>query len=96
LAKQVVYLAPGIFAKLDADPAMRQAVLARMGAVTLSWRSRPASPVRADLQRACQIIAESGFSGLFEALKCGGALPAVAFAPLVELLQQQEASRQGE
>jgi hypothetical protein len=28
LAKQVVYLAPGILAKLDADPAIRQAVLA--------------------------------------------------------------------
>jgi hypothetical protein len=27
LAKQVVYLAPGILAKLDADPAIRQAVL---------------------------------------------------------------------
>jgi hypothetical protein len=30
LAKQVVYLAPGILAKLDADPAIRQALLARM------------------------------------------------------------------
>ena len=30
LAKQVVYLAPGILAKLDADPAIRQAVLALM------------------------------------------------------------------
>jgi hypothetical protein len=28
LAKQVGYLAPGILAKLDADPAIRQAVLA--------------------------------------------------------------------
>jgi hypothetical protein len=32
LAKQVVYLARGILAKLDADPAIRRAVLARMGA----------------------------------------------------------------
>jgi hypothetical protein len=30
LAKQVVYLAPGILAKPDADPAIRQALLARM------------------------------------------------------------------
>jgi hypothetical protein len=30
LAKQVVYLAPGILAKLDADPAIRQALLARL------------------------------------------------------------------
>jgi hypothetical protein len=77
---------------------MRQAVLARMGAVTLSRRSRPASPVRADLQRARQIIAESGFAGLFDALKRGVALPAAAFVPLVEIFQQfqGEGSRQGE
>ena len=30
MAKQVVYLAPGILAKLAADPAIRQAVLAPM------------------------------------------------------------------
>jgi hypothetical protein len=30
LAKQVVYLAPGILAKLDADPAIREAVPALM------------------------------------------------------------------
>src|SRR6516225_4841463 len=47
-------------------------------------------PIRTDLQRARQIIAESGFTGLFEALKKGVALPAVAFAPLVKLLAQRE------
>ena len=64
------------------------------------WEPRPrltGQPIRADLQRARQIIAESGFSGLFAALKSGVALPAVAFAPLLELLlQAQEGSRQDE
>jgi hypothetical protein len=53
-------------------------------------------PIRADLQRARQIIAESGFSGLFEALKRGVALPAAAFVPLIELFQQQKGSRPDE
>jgi hypothetical protein len=53
-------------------------------------------PIRADLQRARQIIAESGFTGLFQALKKGVALPAAAFVPLIELLQQQEGNRPGE
>ena len=54
-------------------------------------------PIRTDLQRARQIIAESGFTGLFEALKKGVALPAVAFVPLIQLFQQQEeGSRLGE
>jgi hypothetical protein len=47
-------------------------------------------PIRQDLQLARQIIAESGFTGLFDALKRGVALPALAFAPLVKLLAQQE------
>jgi hypothetical protein len=33
---------------------------------------------------------ESGFTGLFDALNRGAALPAVAFGPLVQLLQQAE------
>jgi hypothetical protein len=46
-------------------------------------------PIRADLQRARQIIAESGSTGLFDALKRGVALLAAAFAPLVQLLAQE-------
>jgi hypothetical protein len=60
--------------------------------VALSIFGRPSftgQPIRADLQRARQIIAESGFTGLFNALKQGAALPAVAFAPLVQLLMQE-------
>jgi hypothetical protein len=41
------------------------------------------------------IIGTCGFRGLFEALKRGVALPAAAFASLVELLREEE-SRQGE
>jgi hypothetical protein len=40
LAKRVVYLAPGILAKLDADPAIRQAVPALMERAMLSWQPR--------------------------------------------------------
>ena len=47
-------------------------------------------PMWADLQRARKIIVEEGFAGLFRALKQGAALPALALAPLVKLLAQQE------
>ena len=45
-------------------------------------------PIRADVQLARQIIVDEGFAGLFRALKAGAALPAVAFVPLIQLLQQ--------
>jgi hypothetical protein len=53
-------------------------------------------PIRADVQLARKIIAEEGFSGLFRALKAGAALPAVAFAPLLQLLTQAEEVNRGE
>ena len=53
-------------------------------------------PIRQDLQLARQIIVEKGFSGLFEALEQGAALPAVVFAPLVQLLTQAEEVNRGE
>ena len=48
------------------------------------------------MQRARQIIADEGFTGLFAALKRGVALPALAFAPLVQLLVQSEEVNRGE
>jgi len=78
LAKEVVYLAPGILARLDADPAIRQAVLALMArdaelAARLVSRSGPirSVPVRSSRPAA--------FRGLFEALKKG--VPTASFSP---------------
>jgi len=78
LAKQVVYLAPGILAKLDADPAIRQAVLALMER-DAELAAKTGQPIRADPQRARAIIATGGFRGLFEALKKG--VPTASFSP---------------
>jgi hypothetical protein len=80
--------APALIGKLDADPQIRQAVLARMqGDAEIA--AQTGQPIRADLQRARQIIVEDGFAGLFAALRRGVALPA-AFVPLLELFRQQE------
>ena len=62
MAKQVVYLAPGILAKLDADPAIRQAVLALMER-DAELAAKTGQPIRADPRRACPIIATGGFRG---------------------------------
>jgi hypothetical protein len=56
----------------------------------LSIFGRPSHPIRTDVQRARFIIANQGFNGLFAALKRGVALPALTFAPLVELLEEEE------
>ena len=80
--------APEIIARLDRSPELRRAVLGRLQR-DAEIAAQTGQPIRADLQRARQIIAESGFSGLFAALKSGAALPAAAFAPLVQLLLQQ-------
>jgi len=58
--------------------------------------TRTGQPIRADVQLARKIIAEEGFAGLFRALKRGAALPVLAFAPLVQLLEQAEEVNRGE
>ena len=81
--------APALIGKLDADPQIRQAVLARMqGDAEIA--AQTGQPIRADLQRARQIIVEDGFAGLFAALRRGVALPAAAFVPLLEMFRQQQ------
>jgi hypothetical protein len=76
LAKQVAYLAPGILAKLGADPAIRQAVLALMER-DAELAAKTGQPIRADPQRArC-------FRGLFGALKKGVPTAPAAARPSV-------------
>ena len=72
MAKQVVYLAPGILAKLDADPAIRQAVLAPMER-DAELAAKTGQPIRDDPQRARAIIATSRARS-----RRGGALAATA------------------
>ena len=90
LAKQVVYLAPSILAKLDADPAIRQAVLALIERDVLSWQPRPVSrsgPIRSVPVRSSRPAG----SGLFEALKKG--VPTVFLTASCTRLQQVERLR---
>jgi len=72
LAKQVVYLAPRILAKLAADPAIRQAVLAPMER-DAELAAKTGQPIRDDPQRARAIIATSRARS-----RRGGALAATA------------------
>jgi hypothetical protein len=81
--------APAIIKRLDASPGIRHAVAARL-ARDAEVAEQTGQPIRADVQRARQIIIDEGFSGLFAALRRGVALPALALAPLVKLLAQQE------
>jgi hypothetical protein len=66
LAKQVVYLAPGILAKLDADPAIRQAVLALMErhAELAAKTGQPSGPIRSVPVRSSRPAASAACSRL--------------------------------
>jgi hypothetical protein len=76
--------AAAALAKLDASPELRAAALAHLERDT-EIAARTNQPVRADLQRAREIIAKEGFSGLWTALERGVAIPAVVLAPLMAL-----------
>jgi hypothetical protein len=84
-----------MLAKFDKDQTLRQRLLDRLDR-DFEYARKTKQPDRQDFQRARRIIARQGFSGLFCALEPGVALPAAAFVPLIELLQQQEGSRRGE
>jgi len=81
--------APAIIVRLDASPGIRHAVAARLQR-DIDVAVQTGQPIRRDLQLARQLIIDGGFAGLFEALKQGAAVPALALAPLVKLLAQRE------
>jgi hypothetical protein len=81
--------APDIIARLDASPGIRHAVAARLQRDAMIV-AETGQPIRRDLQLARQLIVDGGFAGLFEALKQGAAVPALAFAPLLKLLAQRQ------
>jgi hypothetical protein len=69
---------PDLMRKLDQDPAIRQKML-DLNARDIEVGNRTGMPVRQDVLRARQIVAEQGFQGLFRAWKLDPkAFPAVA------------------
>lgn len=72
---------PDMLDKLDADPRLRQAALARFER-DAEYAERLGSVAREDIQRARQIVAESGLKGLFEAARRGVVLPVLALGVL--------------
>ena len=81
--------APAIFAKLDKDPAVRAKVLERMN-LDAEHAAKTGQPVREDIQRAREIIARDGLTGLLRALRAGVPLPAAALVPLTSALREQQ------
>lgn len=72
---------PGLIDKMDADPRIRQAALARFER-DAEYAERLGTATRDDIQRARQIVAERGFKGLFDAARQGVALPILAIGVL--------------
>jgi hypothetical protein len=65
--REKVELAPGSLEKLDADPQFHAMLLRRLERD--AERATPMGSVRADIQRAREIIAKDGLRGLFEAMR---------------------------
>jgi hypothetical protein len=81
--------APALFAKLDQDPAVRARMLERLDQ-DAEYAAQTGQPVRADIQRAREILGREGLTGLLRALRAGVALPAAALVPLASALREQE------
>ncbi len=80
--------APDVLARLDADPALRDMVKARMERdadmlIEKGWA------LRNDIQNARRIFSESGLEGLRQALKDGAILPAIALPALLFAVQEE-------
>jgi hypothetical protein len=70
--------APQLIERLDASPELRQKALQLLDQSNERW-AMEMDPARRDLQNLRQIFADSGFVGVFDALKKGGvALPVAA------------------
>lgn len=80
--------APAMIAKLDADDALRAKVLERLN-LDADLAAKTGQPVRQDIQRAREIFAREGLTGLFRALARGVSLPAAALVPMASALQDQ-------
>lgn len=72
---------PDLLDKLDADPRLRQAALARFER-DAEYAERIGAATRDDIQRARQIVGERGLKGLFDAARQGVALPILAVGVL--------------
>jgi hypothetical protein len=79
-----------VVAKIDASPDVRRAALDRFHRDS-EYAAQTGTVAREDVQRARQIVAESGFGGLFAALKkTGGAgLPAALLPVAAGALQEK-------
>ena len=85
-------LSPTAIAKLDASPQVKADVIGRLERDIAG--AQGGAQVRADLQRARDIIGKQGFAGLFKALDKGVALPA-ALLPMVIPYLRQASSPEG-
>jgi hypothetical protein len=73
---------PAIIGKLDADPRIREKALQLIERDN-AWSTRTGMAVRPDVQKARELIAREGFTGLFNALASGKiALPVLAGSTL--------------
>ena len=72
---------PDAIVRIDADPRIAERARAKLEADE-KFATENNLPIREDIQRARQIISESGFQGLFDALKNGAVLPAIGLAVL--------------
>ncbi len=77
---------PDLLSRLDASPEIRAGVAAR-SARDAEASALTGDPIRVDIQRAREVTSRAGFTGLFQALRRGEALPVVALPALYAAVQ---------
>jgi mRNA-degrading endonuclease RelE of RelBE toxin-antitoxin system len=85
---------PAVLAKLDNSPKFRQKVK-EIADRNEAWAKKQNDTVRDDIQNALRLIENGGFTALFDALKRGAILPAIAGPMLMYGLRQESGQTEG-
>ena len=85
---------PSIFKNIDDDGRVLEQA-GKMADRNEAWGKELSDPVRKDIQLALRTIQHNGFTGLFEAMKRGAILPAIAGPLLMYGLRQEPGQQEG-
>ena len=85
---------PAVLARLDNSPKFRQKVK-EIADRNVAWAKKQNETVRDDIQNALRLIENGGFTALFDALKRGAILPAIAGPMIMYGIRQEQGQPEG-
>ena len=85
---------PTVFNRLDNSPKYRKKI-GELADMDEAWAKRQSDTVRDDIQLAKRLVEHGGFTALFDALKRGAILPAIAGPMLMYGIRQESGQPEG-